>query len=584
MPYVICFSILLSCREAAQIASEDELLQEKTGFVLDQSQLVIAPHAPVMFTGDSFPLSAFLFLPYDKVKNVSQEGEWASGDPDTIRTFTLADHPEAEALRLGTTQITFSYQGLSASSVWTVAQKKLDQVFFPKTEQRLVLSRTATGLIPKNVSFSFIGAFSDGSTEELNTQATWSSSDASILQVGSAGGAFVAKATGTVTVTAAFQGREHILRVTISAVDREVQSLRIAPGSSILPLNTPENLVVEAVYNDQTVENVTSLVQVTPGDSSIVEYVGTNFRLTGKALGSTSLIVSFQGQQLEHPLRVIDPTRSSLDIVADTAFGVAVGTSQSLRAILRMSDGSTENVSSRVTWTSSNPSIVEVSGIESQKGLMIGRRSGSTTVRAAWAGLSRDITMPVSSAIPLSLFVSSTIAGTLPLYLSRDFQATARMSDGTTADVTRAVFWSIESDGGNGYYEMGTPGRFVSNYPGTLRIQASLNGLTASSSLSIGAVAPVLVQITGLATTMSLAAGPRSLTALVTMSDGSTVDRTTQADWTYSIVGSGLSFAGYCENTTGRKGICTPVAQGSFRISVSFQGLTGERTVEVVTP
>jgi hypothetical protein len=252
------------------------------------------------------------------------------------------------------------------------------------------------------------------------------------------------------------------------------------------------------------------------------------------------------------------------------------------KAYLVFSDGSEEDVSTRVVWTSSAPLIAEVSVLETEKGRIYGRRLGNATLQANFFGLLQSVPVSVGGARAKTLEVQSLSSGTLGLYLSRDFKAFADFTDGIRREVTNSVSWSIESLGGNAYFDPASKGRLVSTASGDVRVLARLQGQEVIQTLTVGTVVPVFVQILGADTIVSLtASSPRALTTRVTMSDGAMVDRTSATEWTYTTTGEGLNFAAYVENGEGRKGLCTPLRAGKIRVTASFSGLETSAVVEV---
>jgi len=111
------------------------------------------------------------------------------------------------------------------------------------------------------------------------------------------------------------------------------------------------------------------------------------------------------------------------------------GTSQQMSATETFSDGSTKDVTTTATWSSSNPGV----GTVSPAGVLSGNASGSTTATASIDGISGQTTVSVLASVAY-LTVNPTIS-TLSSGQTRQLTATARLTDGTSLTVTRLVKW-----------------------------------------------------------------------------------------------------------------------------------------------
>ncbi|KTD08745.1 protein with a bacterial immunoglobulin-like domain protein, partial [Legionella gratiana] len=68
--------------------------------------------------------------------------------------------------------------------------------------------------------------------------------------------------------------------------------------------------------------------------------------------------------------------------VSPTNPSIAKGTTQQFTAIGTYSDSSTHNITSAVTWISSNTATATISNASESNGLATGEASGSTTITA----------------------------------------------------------------------------------------------------------------------------------------------------------------------------------------------------------
>ena len=110
---------------------------------------------------------------------------------------------------------------------------------------------------------------------------------------------------------------------------------------------------------------------------------------------------------------------------------ILVGATQQFTATGTYSDGSTQNLSSRVTWTSSKTAVATIN----TNGLATGVSAGATVISAALSGVTATNTLTVQAA-PLVMTTTSMPTGTVSVAYSATLSATG----GTTP-----YTWSIAS-------------------------------------------------------------------------------------------------------------------------------------------
>ncbi|HKB99085.1 MAG TPA: choice-of-anchor D domain-containing protein, partial [Terriglobales bacterium] len=129
------------------------------------------------------------------------------------------------------------------------------------------------------------------------------------------------------------------------------------------------------------------------------------------------------------------PTLQSIAVTPDSP-SMAAGLSQQFDAAGTYSDGTTHDLTTSATWTSSNPAIVTVNGSGTATAVAI----GNTIIAAALGALTGSTNLSVLPSL-ISLQVSPQnpllAAGT-----TQQFTATGTFSDGTTQDLTTSVSWS----------------------------------------------------------------------------------------------------------------------------------------------
>ena len=106
-----------------------------------------------------------------------------------------------------------------------------------------------------------------------------------------------------------------------------------------------------------------------------------------------------------------------------------------LTAAARLVDGSTVDVTQTAVWSSSNALLATVA----PGGLVSVQASGAVQLQATYGGMLGSIALTVQAPL---LPVSVTITGAAAPAASFQLTATARLSDGSTVDVTSVSTWT----------------------------------------------------------------------------------------------------------------------------------------------
>src|SRR5581483_5922421 len=104
-------------------------------------------------------------------------------------------------------------------------------------------------------------------------------------------------------------------------------------------------------------------------------------------------------------------------------------------------DGSTQDVTGTVNWTSSAPTVASVSKNPGSEGLVTSIAGGSTTIAATSGSISGSTSLGVSSATLVSIAVNPANP-TLAAGTNQQFTAIGTFSDNSTRDLTAYVVWS----------------------------------------------------------------------------------------------------------------------------------------------
>jgi hypothetical protein len=189
------------------------------------------------------------------------------------------------------------------------------------------------------------------------------------------------------------------------------------------------------------------------------------------------------------------------------------------------SDGSTEDVTAQVEWSTEDAAIA---AMDTAAGRVQAGAPGRTYLAASYAGLKATARVNVLAATLLSLQVR-TEAASLPTGLTTRATVLGTFSDGSVRDVTAAVVWSV-----NGAAQVMADGLVKALAPGRAQVLASIGDAASSALLEMteAAVQSIALQVS------SQDVHAENLiyfTATATLTDGTTSDVTRQVAWTSSL-------------------------------------------------
>src|SRR5271157_548097 len=167
--------------------------------------------------------------------------------------------------------------------------------------------------------------------------------------------------------------------------------------------------------------------------SQFAQATGSPFLLAGGAPGNTQGIVS--------PAVNLTVTSATLVSIAITPanFSIAKGATLQLTATGTFSDGTTQDVTHAVSWSSSNSSIAAINPVT---GIALGLLGGMANITASLGSItSPAVPLNITSATLQSISVAPATPS-IALGTTQQFTATGTYSDLSTANITTSVTWA----------------------------------------------------------------------------------------------------------------------------------------------
>ena len=455
----------------------------------------------------------------------------------------------------GSTQINATYQTSSGAASLAVNAATVQSIHVTPSSASLAKGTS--------LQLAASAILSDGSSQDVTNSVTWSSNLTSVCTV-TASAFTTAAGVGTCNVTATSGAISGGASLSVTAAT--LSGITINPPNPSVNSGGSVQLTATGTFSDGSTQNLTSSLTYL-SSKPLVASVNASGLLQGLLPGSATITASLGSVSATVNVTITAALLQGINL-GTGAVTVAAGVSVQLTATGSYSDGSSQDLSATVTWTSSAPSIATVDAAGKVTGLGV----GSATFTATLGAITGTVNVTVSPATIVSISLNP-LSVTLAAGQSQVFTAIATLTDGSTLDVTTSVHWSVTNPLlATISNTLGTEGLLSSLTPGNSTVSASLGGVTGTANLFVNAAS--LVSITVGPSGLSLALGvPGTLTATGLFSDGSTQDITASVQWSSSN-GQFLSVVG---------GIVTPIGIGSANVTASMSGISGSVAVSVTS-
>jgi poly(3-hydroxybutyrate) depolymerase len=425
-------------------------------------------------------------------------------------------------LATGTTNITGSLGNISGSTGLTIT---------PATLVSLVVT-PAVPTIPSGVTqqFTAIGTFTDGSTQNLTTLATWTSNAtavATISNVAGSQGLATGQSTGTATITATVG--EASGGTTLTIAPAALLSIAVSPATSSIAQGATQSFTAVGTFSDNSTQNLTSSVTWISSVASVAS-INSSGVAVGMSAGTSSISATLGTITGVTTITVTATALVSISVNPSVA-SLSVGATQMFTAIGTFSDGSSQDVTASVYWTSSNGAIATISDAHGSQGLASTLSAGVTTITATSFAVSGSANLTVTQAALQSIVISPQNVS-VALGSSQAFSASGLYSDGSTQDLTTTVTWgSSQPSVAVISNASGAQGVATTAGAGTTSITAIFGAQSAQTNLTVAPASLLSIAVSPSSTTIAVGAS-QQFTAIGTFSDGSQRDVTAQGLWT----------------------------------------------------
>ena len=466
-------------------------------------QLTIVPASPSVAAGETLQLK----LKEGGSSIDPSSASWFSSDTSVVQ---VDKNGVMKGIKEGSAEVTVVYQGKETTVTVTVLP--------PKATGLQVLPQVTSVAGGVVVNFIAQGLYSDGSNEDVTQSAVWTSSNSSIATVTL--GEVTTSSAGEVTIKAEWQDFSGSAVLTVT--NATLSSLNISPSSLNLANGTSGKLTATAIFSDGSSVDVSNQTTWSPGDAGVAS-VDDSGLVTANSVGSTTVTADYGALSKDVAITTTNATLETLTVSPATAT-LANGLTKQFNATATFSDNTTQDVTSSVSWSSSDTTVADID----VAGLATASTKGTATITASLSSQTSTATLTVSDATLVSLTIEPDSI-TMAKGDTASIKVIANYSDGRSEDVTAQA--TLISDNSS-VVGVNIDNTVQATGVGSATLTASLNA-EQSEPIPVTVTAATVETITIEPTILSLVVGTtEQLKATANYSDGTTRDVTDEASWT----------------------------------------------------
>jgi len=272
-----------------------------------------------------------------------------------------------------------------------------------------------------------------------------------------------------------------------------LNSIGVSTAANNHPAGLTSQMTAIGYYSDGSEKDLSAVVSWSSADTALL-LVDTSGLALGRKKGTVMVTASFTPQggatavKGSLLVKISDPVLQKINIV-NTA-SPAAGYTDALKATGLFSDGSTTDLTQRVTWASSNTSIFTIDANGVVTGLIQGVANATASYLApgANAALVGVFSETILAPTPVNIVISYVSAGIQSIFknASTFVQAILNLSNKTTQLASSWVNWVVSSVSNNGTGSIAVDraannASLTGTKPGVISVVASYLGLTSNT-------------------------------------------------------------------------------------------------------
>ena len=380
--------------------------------------IAFSPSSPTVAAGSSAQVTVTGTFSDGTMQNLSSSAMYSSSNPASV---TVNSTGILMGVAPGTSTISVTVEGVSSSFTATVTTATLVSIAITPANPTPFINGTTQ-------QFTAAGSYSDGTTQNLSSMVTWTSSNTAVATV-DANGLVTGSGVGSATMTASYQGKT-ATTASFQVVQASVASIAVTPANSTIANGATQQFTATATYTDGSTQNLSD--SATWSSSSVqvasITITGLAAGLTAGTTVITAQVGSVSSSTMLTVTNSLPPSVVSLSISPVNA-SLTVGNTIQYTATATLSKWDDDECLFPRTWNSSSPAVATIT----TSGATTSVSAGSTTITAQLATLTNATTLTVAAAPVTLQSISITPASpSIAKGGTQQFIATGSYSDGTT--------------------------------------------------------------------------------------------------------------------------------------------------------
>ena len=237
--------------------------------------------------------------------------------------------------------------------------------------------------------FIAMGRFSDNTVKDITTSAAWKSSDTRVAVMDASGRATAGDKAGTAIISASLGNKSGSSPL---KVRRELLSLTISPGGAMIMEGKTQQFRAMGNFSDRTTEDLTSTARWQISDTHVAGISGIGLVTAKAGAGTAAITAAFNGKTGTGTITVSKRALVSITVSpAETT--IRQMEAQQFTVLGSFSDGTTQDLTTSVAWTSRAPLIAPIKATGAASGVLI----GSAVITATCQGKSGSSLLKVTA-------------------------------------------------------------------------------------------------------------------------------------------------------------------------------------------
>ncbi|MFE4570460.1 Ig-like domain-containing protein [Paenibacillus chitinolyticus] len=499
-----------------------------SAMALEVTSLVLNKNELSLEVGGTASLTATAVYDSGATENVTVKTDWTSGSPEIASVYAGS----VTAKKEGKAVITATHKGKTVIVNVTVSKHVRSLI---KDVQTIDLRKG------KSEQIKLTAYYDDGTNEDVTKKAEWNIDNGSVATV--VNGLVTGQSSGTAIVSAKYNNQTVSVPVSIEIAKR------VDPDKSQISmlLKDSEAITLIATYPDGTSEDVSDIAEWESDNPNVADVL--KGKVTGYGPGKATIKASYGTKSAT--IKVDVDNAIKLDLGKETVLLKKNGTEQ-LNLKATYADGSSDDITARADWSSSDENIVSV-----VKGKLFANATGEVTVTAKYG--TKTVSVVVDVDVPKRLEAEKD-----PLFLQTGKEEQivlwATYADDTKEDVADEAKWTVDNEA----IVSVTDGKVTARKAGEANVTATYGGKTVTVKVSVDIPNTIKASVK----TVNFQVGSyEKVTLNAIYSDGKVEDVTEKADWTSSAA----------DIAEVRKGVITGVGTGAATVTAKY----GTRTAVV---